>query len=298
MSAPVWAVVVTHERRELLRACLTAVLAQTRAPERVLVVDNASADGTPELLRDVFPGVQVLRREENSGAAGGFADGMAVAAAGGAELLWLLDDDTIARPDALAQLLAARELVPDAALLASVVRWVDGRLHPMNLPGPVRGEAAALAVDVARGLLPLRTSTFVSLLVSRDALERFGPPLRHFFLWSDDMEFTARITRGGGRGYVVADSVVEHRTRIPHTAVTEGGPRFYYHVRNTLYMLRGSAWSPAEKLSLVYLLGVTTVAYLRAERGNGVRHVLAGLRDGMRPAAAAGGRRATGARGR
>lgn len=296
MSAPVWAVVVTFERPELLRACLAALGAQTRPPDAVLVVDNASADGTPDLLRDEFPGVRVLRLAENIGAPGGFAEGMGVATAAGAELLWLLDDDTIARPDALERLLAARDLEPDAALLASVVRWTDGRLHPMNLPGPLRGDPAALAADVARGLLPLRTSTFVSLLVTREALERFGPPLRHFFLWSDDLEFTARITRAGSRGYLVADSVVEHRTRIPHTAVTEGGARFYYHVRNTLFMLRGSAWSPAEKGSLVYLLAVTTAAYLRRERRAGLGHVLAGLTDGLRPVAAAGGRRATGAR--
>ena len=94
---------------------------------------------------------------------------------------------------------------------------------------------------------------------------------------------------------LVPDSVVEHRTRIAHTAVTEGGARFYYHVRNTLYMLRGRSWSPAEKASLVYLLAATSAAYLRRDGREGLGHVVAGLRDGVRPVAAGGGRRATGA---
>jgi len=290
MPDAVWAVVVTHERPALLRECLRALRAQTRAVDRIVVVDNASGDETPAVVRAEFPEVTLLVQEANGGGAGGFAAGLEAATAEGADLVWLLDDDTIAAADALERLLAARDRAPGAALLASAVQWSDGTLHPMNLPGLRRDGVQALVDGAAAGLLPLRTTTFVSLLVARAAVERFGVPNRHFFLWSDDLEYTARITRDGTPGYVVPDSVVEHRTRTAHTAVTEGGPRFYYHVRNTLYMLRGDAWRPAEKLSLVYLLAVTTTAYLRRERRAGLAHVLAGLRDGVRPLRA-GGRR-------
>lgn len=295
MPATVHAVVVTFQRRQLLRQCLTALREQTRPVDRVIVIDNASADGTAELVQDEFPEVTLSVLPDNLGASGGFEAGIALAMELAADAVWLMDDDTIPLPDALERLLAARDRAPDAAMLASAVVWSDGSLHPMNLPGLLRDDTSRLLDGVAVGLLPMRTATFVSLLVTRAAIERFGPPLRHYFLWSDDLEFTARITRGGARAYVVPDSVVEHRTRIAHTAVTEGGPRFYYHVRNTLYMLRGRAWSPAEKLSLVYLLAMTTFAYLRRERRAGVVHVLAGLRDGVRPIAAGGGRRATAA---
>lgn len=287
----VWAVVVTFERRDLLRECLAAVGAQTAAPDRVLVVDNASSDGTAEVVRQEFPGADLLALPDNGGASVGFDEGLRVALQGGATHVWMLDDDTIPFPDALERLLAARDRVPEAALLASVVEWSDGSLHPMNVPGLRRDSVDALIDGVAGGLLPMRTATYVSLLISRGAIERHGGPPRHFFLWSDDMEFTARITRDGTPAYVVPDSVVEHRTRIAHTAVTEGGARFYYHVRNTLYMLRGRAWSPAEKLSLVYLLTVTIATYLRRERRAGLSHVLAGLCDGVRPIAAGGGPR-------
>jgi len=72
MSENICAVIVTYNRKELLRECLKAVLAQTRPPEHVLVVDNASTDGTPEMLQEEFPQVEVLCLPENQGSAGGF----------------------------------------------------------------------------------------------------------------------------------------------------------------------------------------------------------------------------------
>jgi len=64
--------------------------------------------------------------------------------------------------------------------------------------------------------------------------------------------------------HVVPESVVEHRTKEAHTAVSSSGERYHFHVRNTLFTLRGSAWNGVEKATLVYLLAITTVAYLEA----------------------------------
>jgi GT2 family glycosyltransferase len=270
------AVIVTRDRLELLQQCLDALAAQTRAPDRVLVVDNASSDGTREWLagRDV----DVLRLEENAGGAGGFHAGLREAVASGAEWAWLMDDDTIPRPDALAELAGAD--APGTLLRASVAVWRDGRLHPMNVPGFERDDVAPLVDGAARRVLPLRTATFVSLLVHREAVERFGLPDASYFIWADDLEYTARVTRGGGGAALVPASVVEHRTREPHTAVTATGGRFYFHVRNTLYMVRGRSWSALEKVTLLYLLAVTSAQYLAG--GGAPLTVLRGLRDGLR----------------
>src|SRR5215471_20432657 len=133
------AVVVTYNRRDLLLESLAAVLAQTRAPDKVIVVDNASQDGTAAAVREKFPAVHLAELRRNSGGAGGFAGGMALALADGADLIWLMDDDTVPEPGALSALLAARERMaaqaagPSAAvarppaLVASQVLWTDGR---------------------------------------------------------------------------------------------------------------------------------------------------------------------------
>ena len=86
MTAPpetVCAVVVTRNRLRLLEECLAAVEGQTRPPDHVLVVDNASTDGTPGFVSHQHPDAQLLRLDSNEGGAGGFHEGLRTAAAGG-----------------------------------------------------------------------------------------------------------------------------------------------------------------------------------------------------------------------
>ena len=260
-------VVVTRDRRALLGKCLSALLAQTHPVERIIVVDNQSSDGTPELVRQEFPTLELIPLQENVGGAGGFATGIAIACDGEADWVWLLDDDTIARPDALEQLLACpwREAgLPEPALLASRVDWTDGNPHPMNTPMMRRRDPDGLAAAAAAGLLALRAATFNSVLVARPALERHGGPVAGFFFQADDIEFTARLLRTG-HGYLVPESVVEHRTPTPHTFM--GDPvRFYHHLRNTLFMIRGEAWDPSEKASLCWVVVDSAARFLAANR--------------------------------
>jgi GT2 family glycosyltransferase len=282
----VTAVVVTYNRKELLRECLAALAAQSRPVDRVLVVDNASTDGTADLLaqeRGRSPFLHVLTLPDNQGGAGGFHEGMKRAHAEGADWVWLMDDDTLPRPDALERLLAALESEPDALVLGSKVIWNDGRMHPMNMPGFERNRPARVVDVVEKGLLPLRTATFVSLLVKRDAIDRYGLPFKQYFIWSDDIEYTARITRHEDAAYLVPDSLAHHKTKQPYTAVSTSGGRFYFHIRNHVFMLRGSAWDAREKLTLVYVMLFTSLQYLRH---NGfalwnVRVILRALRDGV-----------------
>ncbi|MFC6933555.1 glycosyltransferase [Actinomadura yumaensis] len=103
------AVVVTYERRELLTEALGALAAQTAPPAVVIVVDNASTDGTADLVRERFASADLVELSRNTGGAGGFAAGTARALELDADLIWLMDDDTVPEPGALAALLEARE---------------------------------------------------------------------------------------------------------------------------------------------------------------------------------------------
>jgi GT2 family glycosyltransferase len=140
-----------------------------------------------------------------------------------------------------------------------------------------------------RGLLPLRAASFPSLLVAGAAIRRYGLPRREFFFQADDIEFTARVLRHEV-GYCVPDSVVEHRTKTPHDALSDPDDRrFYYHARNTVQMLRGSSWSREEKPALVWLVIESAVRYVQANRGsaNSFKTVARALCDGVRPLRAA-----------
>ena len=283
-SGTVCAVVVAYNRVELLRECLAALSAQTRKPDAVLVVDNASSDGTVAMVRGEFPAVEVLELETNQGGAGGFHEGMRHAVAAGHEWLWLMDDDTIAEPEALERLLGVlSDADPAPLLLASRVVWTDGTLHPMNAPRVAARRAEGLIDAAAAGLVLLRSASFVSLLVHRTAVERYGLPLKHYFIWNDDVEFTARVLRTE-TGYLVPGSVVCHKTATRHTPFETTGDRFYYAVRNQLLMVRGSAWEGTERLKMLWNIAYQARRYLGHNRWSGasIAVVLRGLRDGLR----------------
>ena len=276
---------VTRNRRELLRRCLQALERQTQPVDQVVVVDNASEDGSPQMVRDEFPTVALLELEDNQGGAGGFFHGMGWAHERGYDWLWLMDDDTLANDDALEQLLAGGQRAPGGQplLLASAVLWKDDRPHPMNVGSPRWRWRSELAEGVARGLLLMRYVTFVSVAVHRDAIERFGRPSAKFFIWGDDVDFTARVLRDNP-GYLVPDSRVYHWTAEPHGPAAVVGERFYYHARNSLFILRGSAFTPRERLDYARWYLRTILRYLITTRGN--RRALTilgrGIRDGLR----------------
>lgn len=278
------ATLLTRDRRDLLRQALQAVLAQEHPVDEVIVVDNASSDGTPEMIAEEFPEVTVVALPENQGATGGFYEAIVAGLATGADWVWLLDDDSFARPSALSELLEAlRRLDGEApTVLASRVEWTDGELHPMNLPVIRPDDGEQFREALRRGLLPVRAASWVSLMLSREAVERAGMPLRQFFYQADDIEYTARILRDT-RGYFVPRSVVEHSTPTKHTAAHDDH-RFHYHIRNTILMIRGRAWERREKVGLWWVLLETSLTYLRGNRLRpaSVRNLVSGLLAGLR----------------
>lgn len=281
----VWAIVVTHNRREMLERCLRALASQSRPADRVVVVDNASTDGTPGMIRADHPDVDLLALRENEGGAGGFHEGMKRAHEHGAEWMWLMDDDTIPAPDSLEELLAAPPRLGcggPPTLLASKVVWRDGGVHPMNFPTPERTRMQRVIGGAERGLMPLRAATFVSLLVHRGVVDRHGLPLKHFFIWSDDIEYTSRAVLGGELGYLVPSSVALHDTATAHSVRSAPPERFYFHVRNTIFMVRGPGRPARDRLLRAWVLASTTFAHLSENRSRAsAAAVLRGLRDGL-----------------
>ena len=289
MTGPrVAAVVVTYNRCELLLESLAAIDAQARRPDTVIVVDNASTDGTAEAVRALGTDVNLHVLDHNTGGAGGFAYGVAAAVRSGAGLIWLMDDDTIPEPDALAALLDARkgyDGVVRPALVASRVVWTDGRDHPMNTPRPKpfvgAGERAAAE---AVGCVPVRSASFVSVLIDAEVCKRRGAPVADYFLWNDDFEFSTRLLRGN-IGLLCPRSVVVHKTRTFGSTDVDPGERFYFEVRNKVWMLtRSRSLAPWER---TLYAGSTLRRWLRTIRASSARAVLLrelrrGLRDGLR----------------
>jgi GT2 family glycosyltransferase len=279
----VCAVVVTYNRRDLLVQCLEHLERQSRPPDRILVVDNASSDGTAELL-DAREGVDVMHLPENLGGAGGFERGLERAHAEGHEWMWLLDDDTLAEEHCLETLLDGVARAPRRpSVMTSVVRWRDSSLHPMNRPWLRLVPRGRFAEAVAAGLAPIRAATFVSTMIHRDAVARHGLPPGHYFVWLDDIQYTARILRDGD-GYIVPESTAFHWTPEAYDTVTDSRDRFYLKVRNQMWLLRGPSFGGLERVGYAQALanGIGTYVRRSDHRPAAVATVLRGLRDGLR----------------
>ncbi|WP_334171477.1 glycosyltransferase [Sinomonas sp.] len=248
------AVVVSYNRRELLERSLSALAAGDRVPEALVVVDNASTDGSGEFLEGLSVPFEyeLIRLSENTGGAGGFAVGMAAALARHApDLVWIMDDDTVPLAGTLSEALRLWEACPRTdkpAFIASSVVWSDGRHHPMNT---MRDRWDAAPADrsfaAAHRARVVRSASFVSLFVDAEAIRALGLPLADFFLWNDDFEFTMRLAR---RRLALAslDSVVEHHTKTYDSHTADVGERFRFEVRNKLWtFFRSPALAPADK---------------------------------------------------
>jgi GT2 family glycosyltransferase len=193
-----------------------------------------------------------------------------------------MDDDTVPEPGALAALLDARGRASgEPALIASRVVWTDGRDHPMNTPRVKPGASRAeLAAAATLGCRPVRSASFVSVLVDAAAVRERGLPVADYFLWNDDFEFTTRLLRGRTGLYCPA-SVVVHKTRTFGGTDTDPGDRFYYEVRNKLWLFtRSRGLAPAER---VLYAGSSARRWARTYLRSQDRATLRkGLRDGVR----------------
>jgi GT2 family glycosyltransferase len=289
-QSPVCVVIVTFNRKALLLEALSAVYGQTVQPAAVLVVDNASTDGTHKALEEAGfthrDGFEHVILERNIGGAGGFKEG--VRRAVGYPWVWLMDDDTIPASDALEVMLDSWDRFPPdkkPALLSSKVVWTDGALHPTNVPSLRRmgADPQTAIIALEAGAIPVRVATFVSLLLDGRSIAAHGLPFGDYFIWNDDVEYTARILREG-LGVLVPKSIVLHKTPRRQGMMEATPERYYYQVRNVIWMItRSYGWAALERLKIGVNLIRWTIVYLHLKQWQlaALRAVAAGFRDGV-----------------
>ncbi|MDO5546265.1 MAG: glycosyltransferase family 2 protein [Eubacteriales bacterium] len=236
------AVVVTYNRLELLRQCVEALLAQTSSCD-ILIVDNASTDGTAQWLASQ-PGLFCRNTGSNLGGAGGFHYGMRWAVEAGYDYVWVMDDDTLPQPDALEKLMEADGILNgNYGWLSSVALWTDGSECQMNRQ-KLKKSFYEYNPLLKHGLVQAEQATFVSLFLRADTIRRFGLPIKEFFIWGDDIEFTRRIAVNGGLPcFIAGKSQVIHATKSNvGSNVALDDPerigRYFYAFRNEAYLYR------------------------------------------------------------
>lgn len=251
MTCSVASVTVAYNSAHVLPRQIDALLRQSRPLDEIVVVDNASSDGTPELLARRYPRVKVIKMSENVGAGGAVASGMAYAAMERKhDWVWIFDDDSIPRDDTLESLLngldtytgcddgiglaASLAVHPESGTYYKPLFWRDGFVavpagmlrHPVFFPDLV----------ITSGCM-----------VRREVVERIGVPRADFFMAFIDFEYCLRARKSGYKVAVVTGAKLDHEVGHARTIRLPGFPKVwpihapwheYYMGRNLVY----AAW--------------------------------------------------------
>lgn len=216
----------------------------------------AAGDGSPEFERALQVQTATAGRRVDAASR---HEAVSAGVDSGAAWLWLLDTDLAPRVDALERLLGAAaeagDDLPEPALLVSKVVREDGTLDPDRAPWPPLLDREAVIAAARHRLVSLRLARFGSLLVSREAVLRHGPPRADLEGGAADLEWTARILRDE-RGYLAPRSVAVRRS--PPTGLRGA------EVRDRLKMVRSDAWVAQEPVWFAFMLAVDV---LRAAGG-------------------------------
>jgi rhamnopyranosyl-N-acetylglucosaminyl-diphospho-decaprenol beta-1,3/1,4-galactofuranosyltransferase len=194
MTSNTCAIVVTFNRKNLLQRCLSRVA--TEIEERnILVVDNASTDGTSELVLSTFPNVRVLRLERNVGGAGGFEAGLRWASKRGFSRYWLMDDDGLPCDGCLRQLSKSME-IHNLDIAAPLVEC-DAPMGSLSFGLDCGSFFATNTAQITSwcgpgGLIFTDANFFNGTLIRDTAINRIGLPDRRLFIRGDEVEYLHR----------------------------------------------------------------------------------------------------------
>jgi GT2 family glycosyltransferase len=225
-------------------ACVESCQKLTWPNFRIVVVDNASTDGSEGLLRQNPSDVEIIQSGANFGFAGGNNIGIRHSLACGADYVWLLNNDAVANPQALTMLVEAAENDLSVGIAGSKIFyhaeplkiwstggiWEDGRLHRR-----MRG-ANQLDEGQFNEACEVGSVSGCSMLVRAATIEKIGLMDEGYFLYWEDTEWCARARAGGYKVLVVPTSHIWHKVSI--STRQSSYPQFYYFTRNGFSFLR------------------------------------------------------------
>lgn len=240
-------VVVTYNRKELLKRCLDAVNSQVLKPSTVFIVDNASTDGTQDSVKEwgyyecIHNGInyRYVLNSKNEGGAGGFYLGMKTAYdEGGYDALWVMDDDGIPDKKCLRELSI---YLGKWDFISPLVVSLDNP-EVLSFYDKCRKEFENLADN---GIVIGASNPFNGVLFSKKLIAEVGFPKKEMFIWGDETNYRLRATNSGFTPVTVISAVHLHpkdrqtKVKAPLVkkviAISDIDWKLYYYVRNMTY---------------------------------------------------------------
>ncbi len=255
------AIVVTYNRANLLLECIKA-LKQSETKTDILIVDNASTDNTQELVKPFIDDSNAfyVNTGKNLGGAGGFNFGLKVAYEKEYDYFWLMDDDTIVSPNTLTQIMHTRDIVGENfGFISSLALWTDDSVCKMN-HHYIANKWNESKKFLISGILEIEIATFVSFFTRREVVKLVGFPIKDYFIWGDDTEYSLRISKSYP-SYLSSTSIVHHKMKENQGAANFADftdevriQRMGYAFRNGCFTHRQRGW---KKLARHLLTGIS-----------------------------------------
>lgn len=220
-------VIVTWNGKRYALECLESLRAHpAQVPTEIIVVDNASTDGTPQAIRTQFPGVHLVKNGGNFGFANANNVGMALCRG---KYVCLINSDVVVYPGCLDKMLAVMEMNPDIGIMGPRMLCPDGSVgrSVMRLPTVWNTFCAALALNSifpnstlfagfsvrSEAITDVQDVPVIGgwfLLLSRTALQQVGGLDERFFMYAEDIDWCHRFRKAGWRVAFCGDAEALH----------------------------------------------------------------------------------------
>lgn len=253
-------VIVTYNRKILLEECVEAILDQSFPVERIIIIDNASSDGTNKILERYKEDNRFFIKEEkkNQGGAYGFYEGIKIALGFSWEWLIIIDDDAILSHNFI-------KIIHEAIFKYPKNKAFSGRVLTKGFTAREHRARNSLKVlykpfpvslkEYEKESFEYELSSFCGLVINRGVIEKIGLPLKDLFIRNDDFEYSLRMRRLT-KIRNINSALINHKTVIT-TMEKDFSWKLFYNMRNAIY-ISGKYYGIIAKIEICirYLFGM------------------------------------------
>ncbi len=295
------AVIPTYNRKKLLEEAIDSLLIQTRQPDEIIIINNASTDGTAEMLETKYKSkVTHLRLGSNTGSSGGFYYGVKKAMELKCDWVLIIDDDSELYPDSLEKLLANEKFTETTAVLSPLKKDIDGSLlfnrhfgyYDFSIFGyNLKGLSEE---DLKKPFIEIDMTSFTGMFINAKAIRQIGLPSDRLFTQREDDDYCFRL-RKYGKIYLIPESIILHKEKANYLVVKRFGHEFrrsrlnvvwkeYYGFRNVLYLFKEGHFPKWRYINFMWYTVKTILAicFLDKHRLIRLKYYFWGLYDGLR----------------
>ncbi len=274
-EAKISVVIVTFNNVSMLSDLLNDLSVQSRLPDEVIVVDNASLNQTESMVKVNYPAVNYIKLAENLGSAGGYYEGIKRAAES-SDFIYTLDDDVCLKPDTLSEIIKGFYLLQKLS---------PSKIAAVRSVGERHSELFATRMEIY---------TWRGTLLKTSIVREMGLPSPDYFLYGEELEYSLRFAKKGYCFYWIPASICQERHRdqdgkthaeiFGKRSVRYQNPfRLYYAFRNEIFIyLR---YHRVFKLFHTVMYAMKVILMILASEGwNGqksIKAVMKGVIDGF-----------------